>query len=94
MLGDVFWENLIYVHTEHFDMRADSEWERKIKWNMTVTHTTPFSLFRLSLHSFQKWTLKHCRPSCFQTKWECTSFYMYSTWVGLAVESKDKVFLR
>lgn len=49
MLGDVFWENLIDVHTVHFDMRADSEWERKIRWNMTITHTSPFSLY-----SFQK----------------------------------------
>lgn len=31
MLGDVFWENLIYVNTVHFDMRADNESERKIK---------------------------------------------------------------
>lgn len=54
MLGDVFWEYFIYVHTVHFDMRADTEWERKNKWNMIVTHTGPFSLSRLSLYSFQK----------------------------------------
>lgn len=31
MLGDLLGENLIYVHTVHFDMRADSEWKGKLR---------------------------------------------------------------
>lgn len=50
MSGDVFWEYLIYVKFVCFDMKAESEWERKVKGNMTVPHKIPFSLSILSLY--------------------------------------------
>lgn len=42
MSGDVFWEYLIYVKFVCFDMRVESEWERKVKGNMTVPHKILF----------------------------------------------------
>lgn len=44
----MFWEYLIYVKCVRFDVRVDSEWERKVKGNMTVPHKVPFSLSMLS----------------------------------------------
>lgn len=44
MSGDVFWEYLIYVKFVSFDMKVESEWERKVKGNMTVPDKIPFFL--------------------------------------------------
>lgn len=49
MSGDVFWEYLIYVKFVSFDMKVESEWERKVKGNMTVPDKIPFFLM-LSLY--------------------------------------------